>query len=121
MTIIPGSKAILGFSGGVDSVVLSHWLLQRYNIRPYLLHVNYGLREEADEDERWCRWFAQEHRFEIEVLHADSKRRKGENIQNWARKLRYNWFAERAQALGAEYIFTAHHLDDRKETFLSSR
>ena len=78
MTIIPGSKAILGFSGGVDSVVLSHWLLQRYNIRPYLLHVNYGLREEADEDERWCRWFAGEHRFEIEVLHADPKRRKGE-------------------------------------------
>jgi tRNA(Ile)-lysidine synthase TilS/MesJ len=76
MTIIPGSKAILGFSGGVDSVVLSHWLLQRYNIRPYLLHVNYGLREEADEDERWCRWFAQEHRFEIEVLHADPTRRK---------------------------------------------
>lgn len=118
MTIIPGSKAILGFSGGVDSVVLSHWLLQRYNIRPYLLHVNYGLREEADEDERWCRWFAQEHRFEIEVLHADPTKRKGENIQNWARKLRYHWFEERAQALGAEYIFTAHHLDDRKETFL---
>ena len=89
MTIVPGSKAILGFSGGVDSVVLSHWLLQRYNIRPYLLHVNYGLRADADEDERWCRWFAQEYRFEMEVLHADPKCRKGENIQNWARKLRY--------------------------------
>ena len=67
MTIILGSKAILGFSGGVDSGIESLVVTQRYNIRPYLLHVNYGLREEADEDERWCRWFAREHRFEIEV------------------------------------------------------
>ena len=118
MNIIPGSKAILGFSGGVDSVVLSHWLLQRYNIRPYLLHVNYGLREEAAEDEKWCRWFAEEHRFEIEVLHAEPSKRKGRNIQNWARDLRYQWFSERAAALGADYIFTAHHLDDRQETFI---
>ena len=45
----PGSKAVLGFSGGIDSVVLSQFLLDRYHIRPYLLHVNYGLREESDE------------------------------------------------------------------------
>ncbi|MDG1527345.1 MAG: tRNA lysidine(34) synthetase TilS [Schleiferiaceae bacterium] len=114
----PGSKAVLGFSGGVDSVVLSQFLLDRYNIRPYLLHVNYGLREESDEDARWCQWYAQEYRFEIQVLNADPSQRSGENVQNWARKVRYAWFQERAEALGAEYIFTAHHMDDRRETFL---
>ena len=114
----PGSKAVLGFSGGVDSVVLSQFLLDRYHIRPYLLHVNYGLREEADEDARWCQWYAEEYRFEIEVLNADPSKRSGENVQNWARKIRYNWFKERAEALGAEYVFTAHHMDDRRETFL---
>ena len=30
----PGSKAVLGFSGGIDSVVLSQFLLDRYHIRP---------------------------------------------------------------------------------------
>jgi tRNA(Ile)-lysidine synthase len=113
-----GSKAVLGFSGGVDSVVLSQFLLDRYRIRPYLLHVNYGLREESDEDARWCQWYAEEYRFEIEVLTADPAERSGENVQNWARKVRYNWFKERAEALGAEYVFTAHHMDDRRETFL---
>ena len=107
----PGSKAVLGFSGGVDSVVLSQFLLDRYHIRPYLLHVDYGLREEADEDARWCQWYAEEYRFEIEVLSADPSKRSGENVQNWARKIRYNWFKERAEALGAEYVFTAQ---DRK-------
>ena len=57
----PGSKAVLGFSGGIDSVVLSQFLLDRYHIRPYLLHVNYGLREESDEDARWCQWYAEEY------------------------------------------------------------
>ncbi|MCH1534821.1 MAG: tRNA lysidine(34) synthetase TilS [Schleiferiaceae bacterium] len=114
----PGTKAVLGFSGGVDSVVLSQFLLDRYNIRPYLLHVNYGLRAESDEDALWCRWYAEEYRFEIEILRVDPTTRSGENVQNWARKIRYHWFRERAEALGAKYVFTAHHMDDRRETFL---
>ena len=114
----PGTKAVLGFSGGVDSVVLSQFLLDRYNIRPYLLHVNYGLRAESDEDALWCRWYAEEYRFEIEILRVDPTTRSGENVQNWARKIRYHWFRARAEALGAKYVFTAHHMDDRRETFL---
>lgn len=116
--ILPGSKAILGFSGGVDSVVLSHYLVERYRIRPYLLHVNYGLREEADDDERWCRWYAEEHRFKIIVLRADPSKRKGQNVQNWARDIRYDFFLGQAKNLDARYIFTAHHADDRRESFL---
>jgi tRNA(Ile)-lysidine synthase len=116
--LLPGSRAVLGFSGGVDSVFLSQWLVERYGIRPYLLHVNYGLRPESDDDEQWCRWYAAEHRFEIEVLRADPNKRSGENVQNWARRIRYHWFNERAKALNAPYIFTAHHADDRRETFI---
>ena len=116
--IHPGSKAVLGFSGGVDSVVLSHFLIERYQIRPYLLHVNYGLREAADEDEKWCRWYAAENRFEIIVFKAKPSERTGQNIQNWARYIRYKFFKEQAELLGAQYIFTAHHADDRRETFL---
>lgn len=114
--IAPGSRAVLGFSGGVDSVVLSHVLLA-HGIRPYLLHVNYGLRPEADEDEKWCQWYADEYRFELIIHRANPDNRRDQNIQNWARDVRYKFFSEQAEAIGADYIFTAHHLDDRKETF----
>ena len=107
----------MGFSGGVDSVVLSQ-VLVRDGIRPYLLHVNYGLRPEADEDEQWCRWYAQEYRFELRVLRANPEDRTATNVQNWARELRYRWFQEMAATLGAKTVYTAHHMDDRRETFL---
>lgn len=109
-------KAVLGFSGGVDSVVLSQHLLEM-GIRPYLLHVNYGLRTESDQDEQWCRWYAAEYRFHLEVLRVNPTERGEENIQNWARRVRYHWFEARAKELNAD-IYTAHHLDDRRETFL---
>ena len=44
--------------------------------------------------------------------------RNGQNVQNWARDIRYQFFSEQAELIGARYIFTAHHGDDRRETFL---
>lgn len=111
------NSAVLGFSGGVDSVSLAIYLVENRNVRPYLLHVNYSLRAESDEDEQWCRWFAQEHRFKLFVLKVDPKDHPKKNIQNWARDLRYQWFDSMAEELGASTIYTAHHLGDRQETF----
>ncbi|MEY2963543.1 MAG: tRNA(Ile)-lysidine synthase [Bacteroidota bacterium] len=111
------NATILGFSGGVDSVVLALYLVEVRGIRPHLLHVNYGLRPESNEDEQWCRWFAEEHRFKLRVLRLSKEDHPKKNIQNWARKVRYQWFADVAEELGAKTLYTAHHLDDRYETF----
>ena len=52
--IEPGKPLLVLLSGGADSVCLLHIAL-REGADVSVLHVNYGLRESADEDERFCR------------------------------------------------------------------
>ncbi|MEM9052105.1 MAG: tRNA lysidine(34) synthetase TilS [Bacteroidota bacterium] len=42
---------------------------------------------------------------------------KASGIQDSARKLRYHWFSSLMQQENLRFILTAHHLDDRIETF----
>ena len=42
----------------------------------------------------------------------------GANFQDWARQQRYAFFNEVAQQDGCDYIATAHHFNDKVETFL---
>src|SRR6202007_645280 len=44
--------------------------------------------------------------------------RRGVGVEAAAREARYRALAEAARELGARAILTAHHLDDRLETFL---
>ena len=41
--IAPGTRVLVGVSGGVDSVVLLH-LLKKLSFAPEVAHVNYRLR-----------------------------------------------------------------------------
>jgi tRNA(Ile)-lysidine synthase len=52
------------------------------------LHVNYGLRSEADGDERHCRELCRRLGVELEVVRAPRPAGAG-NLQAWARELRY--------------------------------
>lgn len=114
-------KVLVACSGGVDSMVLSHYLLQK-SVNISLAHVNFKLRkEESDEDERFVKYFAEQHQlpfyatsFETAVLAQKLKI----SIQETARKLRYEWFESLVQLHGFDLVVTAHHLDDQIETFL---
>lgn len=111
-------------SGGLDSSVLLFLLngLQRRlgGFELSILHVNYALRgAESDRDEELVRQAAASYGRELRVLKMDPKDHPQEKtgIQEWARILRYEWFAR--QRGPRDWIAVAHHRDDWVETIFA--
>lgn len=64
--IAAGDFVAAGVSGGADSVCLLHMLWRLRTKRPFLLaavHVNHGLRKEAEEDAAFVKGFVRSGRF----------------------------------------------------------
>jgi tRNA(Ile)-lysidine synthase len=96
-------------SGGRDSVCLLDLLVRRGEAVT-ALHVNYGLRPEADEDEAFCRSLCERLGVPL-VVHRPGP--PVGNVQAWAREVRY---AEAAK-LGP-VVATGHTATDQVETVL---
>jgi tRNA(Ile)-lysidine synthase len=118
---LEGNQLLVACSGGLDSVVLTH-LLVNSGCEITLAHCNFSLRGyESDSDSEFVIQLAK--KLEIPVYtevfetetYADDH---GLSIQMAARALRYQWFEELSNQLNIKYILTAHHLDDNLETFL---
>ncbi|MDF7676311.1 tRNA lysidine(34) synthetase TilS [Neisseriaceae bacterium ESL0693] len=105
----------VGLSGGLDSVVLLHILVQlrnRLSIQLSAIHVHHGLSRHADTWLNFCQQLCQQWQV---PLHAEkvSVEAKTQGIEAAARTARYQVYA-RSQA---EVIALAHHADDQVETF----
>jgi tRNA(Ile)-lysidine synthase len=104
-------------SGGRDSIcVLDLAVRARGAEAVSALHVNYGLREEADTDEDHCADLCQRLGVALEIERPRRSEGAG-NLQAWAREERYaaaaRWAEERDAA-----IVTGHTADDQVETIL---
>jgi tRNA(Ile)-lysidine synthase len=85
-----GRPVVTMLSGGRDSVCLLD--LAASLCRPgdvQALHVNYGLRPEADGDERHCAQLCDRLGVKLEVVRAQRPAGGVGNLQAWARELRY--------------------------------
>jgi tRNA(Ile)-lysidine synthase len=112
-------RIILAFSGGVDSVVLSH-LLMECGLEHEIAHVNYGLRgEESEIDQQFIQQWANNNKMRFHLLNAryDSSN-SGKGIQEWARETRYSWLEALRNNNTKAVILTAHHSNDQAETIL---
>jgi tRNA(Ile)-lysidine synthase len=111
-----GESVLIALSGGVDSVVLLH-LCQAAGLNTFAAHANFHLRgEESDADENFVRQWCQARSIPL-FCRDFSLENQSSDIQGQARKLRYHWFSELMEEHSIRFIFTAHHLDDRLETF----
>lgn len=109
---LPNQNVAIAFSGGVDSVVLTDFIL-RGNRSPILLFMNHGT-EASKEALGFVKQFATNRNLELHVGDISSEKKKSESWEEYWRKERYSFFAK-----FSEYtILTAHHLDDAVETWL---
>lgn len=121
-----GDHVLVAVSGGADSVALLyclHRLSGRMNWKLAVAHFNHGIRgPEADEDEEFVRRLAAELALPFFCERAQIARQAAEstvNLEDLARKARYDFLRRTAAALGAGKIAVGHSLNDQAETVLS--
>jgi tRNA(Ile)-lysidine synthase len=108
---------VVMLSGGRDSVCMVDLAVRaRGAAEVRALHVNYGLRGEADEDERHCVELCERLGVALEVERPQRPEGAG-NLQAWAREERYAAAARLAEERGA-MVVTGHTADDQVETIL---
>ena len=106
-----GEPLLVLLSGGGDSVCLLD-VAVRLGARVEALHVNYGLREGADEDEAFCRSLCERLGVALAVERVELP--EGGNLQERAREARYGLAERRAKG---DYA-AAHTASDQAETVL---
>ena len=117
------AHAVIGVSGGVDSMVLLHLCQRAAQEAPSALggfsvvHVHHHLRETADRDAEFVERYCREREIPCEIAHVKVVDERGEGLEAAARRARYQALAERARAKGG-VILVAHHAQDQLETFI---
>lgn len=110
---------LVGLSGGADSVALLS-VLVRLGYACVALHCDFHLRgEESERDAAFARTFAESLGVPFYQTDFDTvayAREHHLSIEMAARALRYVWFEETRERLGAQAIAVAHHRDDSVET-----
>ena len=120
-----GSRVLVGVSGGSDSVALLFLLRDLAENAGFsvggVAHLNHQLRTTAHSDEAFTRELAGRLQLRIVVDTADVSayaRGRGLSVEDAARRIRYDFFEQAADAVGADRIAVGHTQDDQAETFL---
>ncbi len=112
----PMSSGVVLVSGGADSACAAVGLARAIGpASVHALHVNYGLRESADRDERVCRDLCSRLRID---LHIERPKGLAGNVQAAARETRYAAAEQLRMRTGGDWIATGHTRTDLAETVL---
>ena len=112
---------LVALSGGADSVALL-LLLKEHGFNVHAAHCNFHLRgAESDGDEAFCVELCQGLGVALHRVHFDTREYAEVHqvsIEMAARELRYRWFEQLREDIGAAGICVAHHRDDSVETVI---
>jgi tRNA(Ile)-lysidine synthase len=111
-------RYLVGFSGGLDSTVLTHALRQAPVPRAPILavHVNHGMQPDAGAWEEHCRRVAAALDVEFVARAVAVAGDRGFGLEAAAREARYT--AIRTLMQEGDVLLSAHHEDDQAETLL---
>jgi tRNA(Ile)-lysidine synthase len=124
---IAGSEKplLVAVSGGPDSVCLFHVLnrlKKELGLKLQVIHLDHGLRGRASAaDAQYVLDLCHRLKVPVVIEQRDVKAYRSEHklsLEEAAREVRYNFFAEFAESIGAEKIAIGHTLDDQVETVL---
>ncbi len=115
---------VLAVSGGVDSLVLLHLLVdlrEEMGLDLFVCHVDHAMRDVSADDARYVEMLCETWGVPCYTERVDVWKRvrlAGESPEEAARNLRYGVLRRYAKKLGGAYIVLAHHAGDQAETVL---
>lgn len=123
---LSGETVVVAVSGGADSTALlvaidelrSHHKLHT-NI--CVAHLDHRLRKSSGKDAKWVAALAQKLGYRSVIGRskvAENARAASDNLEQAARDARYAFLERTAKRVSANYVLTAHTMDDQAETVL---
>lgn len=117
-----GDKVIVGVSGGPDSIALLfalHQLKNYFGISLLAAHYNHKLRGfESDREAELAKFQAEKIGVPLLLEEDDgSLLQVHRNVEESARKKRYDFFQRKAKELSAQRVALGHTANDQAETF----
>jgi tRNA(Ile)-lysidine synthase len=121
-----GERVGVALSGGADSVALLLLLVElrkQLGVVLSVAHFNHKLRRrDSEEDERFAASLAAKYGLAFHAGHGDvaakAKRNKA-NLEDTARRARYEFFGALVQGGNLDKVAVAHTADDQAETVLA--
>ena len=119
-----GDKVVLGVSGGPDSISMLNILneiKEEWQFEIYVAHINHMIRKEANDDEKYVQQYCEKNNIQCFVKRVNVQ--EIANIQKIGteeagRNIRYEFFEEVLQKVGANKIAIAHNKNDKIETIV---
>jgi tRNA(Ile)-lysidine synthase len=120
--IKPEKAALIGVSGGRDSVALLHFLASQGWKKLIVAYLNHGLRGRlSKQDAAFVRALAKSHGLRCEIAQANISRSASQeklSIETAGRNARRDFFLKLARRHLCSAVFLAHHAEDQAETVL---
>ena len=109
-------KLAVAVSGGVDSVCLLCWLA-RMGLDVVCLHVNHGLRKNAEVETQYVCDLCDKLGIPCKIFYWVGEK-PATGLEAAAREARYKFMTDYCHEQGIQILLTAHQADDQIETFL---